>query len=360
MNGSTLLNPPAADEIEFSLFGPGFGECAVCHLGNGAWMIVDSCLDPKTRLPVALQYLKLIGVPVDTAVVSIVATHWHDDHILGMSELLKACPSSKFTITSAFERKDFNVALGPWMDGGSAIDGKGLQELRKICALRRPTSFAGANKIIYERQAAPRCSVQALSPSDAALIVCIKELIAKPLTPFCTRMPNIKGNHASVVLSVEVADRRLLLGGDLEVRADRLFGWLAVVDSQREFGRLKHHVFKISHHGSANGDHPEIWEHLLEQDPHAVLAPFVGGKTKLPTPTDIERIKSQTSKASLTAAPTAGKFRHENRAVEKTMKEVARSLEVIPHDFGHVRMRGKIGESPEVWSVEHFGNAQPL
>ncbi len=360
MNGSTLLNPPAADEIEFSLFGPSFGECAVCHLGNGSWMIVDSCLDPETRVPVALRYLDQIGVPVASGVVCIVATHWHDDHILGLATLLQAVPASRFAITSAFEKKDFNMAIGSWMDGGSFVDGKGLSELRKIWKLGRRPSFAGEHRILFERQEAPVCRVLAMSPSDAALIVCISELSAIPKTQFCTRMPSIKGNHASVVLSVEVENRRLLLGGDLQVRNDRKFGWLAVVDAHCEFDRPKHHVFKIPHHGSANADHPEIWEHLLEPDPHAVLAPFVGGKTKLPTPTDCERIKGSTTKASITASPTAGKFRHPNRSVEKTMREATRSLEVIPHHFGHVRLRGRLGDSPENWTVEHFGDAHAL
>ena len=36
---------PSAREIEVSLFGPGYGECVLVHLGEGQWMIVDSCVE---------------------------------------------------------------------------------------------------------------------------------------------------------------------------------------------------------------------------------------------------------------------------------------------------------------------------
>jgi hypothetical protein len=29
---------PTADQIELTLFGPGYGECAVVHLGNNRWV----------------------------------------------------------------------------------------------------------------------------------------------------------------------------------------------------------------------------------------------------------------------------------------------------------------------------------
>ena len=49
--------PPARDEIELTLFGPGYGESVVLHIGDGAWAIVDSCIDKDGR-PSALSYLE--------------------------------------------------------------------------------------------------------------------------------------------------------------------------------------------------------------------------------------------------------------------------------------------------------------
>jgi len=47
--------PPQPDELEISLFGPGYGESTLVHLGSGNWMIVDSCLDESGEKAIALD-----------------------------------------------------------------------------------------------------------------------------------------------------------------------------------------------------------------------------------------------------------------------------------------------------------------
>ena len=54
MAGSNVNIAPERSEIEVSLFGPGYGESIVLHLGENLWLIVDSCLDPLTRDPAPL------------------------------------------------------------------------------------------------------------------------------------------------------------------------------------------------------------------------------------------------------------------------------------------------------------------
>ena len=137
----------------------------------------------------------------------------------------------------------------------------------------------------------------ALSPSDSAVLATVARLSSIPSSAFRRCMPNIKENHASVVLSVEVGQRRILLGGDLQTRENRDFGWLAIVDSHNASNRAKYEVFKIPHHGSENGDHPSIWSTLLEQCPPAIMTPCVTGSTKLPTPVDRERILQATEQS---------------------------------------------------------------
>lgn len=48
--------PPNSDQIELTLFGPGFGECIAVHFGEGRWIVVDSCIDKKTGNPAVLDY----------------------------------------------------------------------------------------------------------------------------------------------------------------------------------------------------------------------------------------------------------------------------------------------------------------
>ena len=71
---------PSPDEIEVTLFGPGYGEAIAVHLGEGTWLLVDSCIDPVSRAPASGTYLEQIGVSVNQ-VLAIVASHWHDDHV---------------------------------------------------------------------------------------------------------------------------------------------------------------------------------------------------------------------------------------------------------------------------------------
>jgi hypothetical protein len=58
LDGPSLSKPPEADEIEVSVFGPGFGESIVAHLTRGAWITVDSCLDKETLSPAARELLR--------------------------------------------------------------------------------------------------------------------------------------------------------------------------------------------------------------------------------------------------------------------------------------------------------------
>ena len=80
-----MSGPPAANEVEISLFGRGFGEALVIHLGDNRWMLVDSLVE-STGEPVGLRYLSEIGVGRERVERS-VATHWHDDHGAGLARL---------------------------------------------------------------------------------------------------------------------------------------------------------------------------------------------------------------------------------------------------------------------------------
>ncbi|MFC1926027.1 MBL fold metallo-hydrolase, partial [Chloroflexota bacterium] len=100
------IHPPASDELEISIFGSGYGESILLHIGNNQWIIIDSCLDNRTGRPAALVYLNNIGLDVTNAVKVIVATHWHDDHIKGISAICRECRNAKFVIPGAFKSTD--------------------------------------------------------------------------------------------------------------------------------------------------------------------------------------------------------------------------------------------------------------
>ena len=91
---------PQPDEIEVSLFGPGFGECIVIHYGDGRWLVVDSCVDDGK--PVALTYFQKIGVDPAAAVSHFVISHFDNDHIGGATELYSACSAAQIVSGDVF------------------------------------------------------------------------------------------------------------------------------------------------------------------------------------------------------------------------------------------------------------------
>jgi glyoxylase-like metal-dependent hydrolase (beta-lactamase superfamily II) len=105
--GNRVDIAPAHDEIEVSLFGPGYGESIVLHLGENAWFIVDSCIDPAKREPAPLTYLHRIQIDPATSVQQVIATHWHDDHIRGLGRIVQVCGSANFVCSAALRDKEF-------------------------------------------------------------------------------------------------------------------------------------------------------------------------------------------------------------------------------------------------------------
>ncbi|MDE2822319.1 MAG: MBL fold metallo-hydrolase, partial [Chloroflexota bacterium] len=123
--------PPSPDEVEVTLLGPGYGESVLVHIGQGRWIVVDSCIGPA-REPQALDYLRSIGVEPAAAVTLIVATHWHDDHIRGMAKLVEACPDALFSCAAALRRDEFLSAIHALNRRGAFAGTSGVRELHTV------------------------------------------------------------------------------------------------------------------------------------------------------------------------------------------------------------------------------------
>ena len=101
--------PPRDDEFELTLLGPGYGESIVMHIGEGAWVLVDSC--GRADAPAALDYLETLGIDPAKAVKLIVASHWHDDHICGIAHMARACSTATFCCASVLCAEEFLAAF---------------------------------------------------------------------------------------------------------------------------------------------------------------------------------------------------------------------------------------------------------
>ena len=88
--------PLQNDIFQVVVFGTGFGECTLVHIGNNDWIVIDSCLDPQNKAPCALNYLDSLRIPHSDAIKFVVATHWDTDHIEGLGDIFLSSPQSEF------------------------------------------------------------------------------------------------------------------------------------------------------------------------------------------------------------------------------------------------------------------------
>jgi hypothetical protein len=355
------LLPPLADEIEVSLFGPGYGEAVAVHLGSGDWLLVDSCLNDD-RQPAALAYLKSMGIDPGQAVKLLVASHWHDDHVKGIADVFAASTSATFSCAWAMTQKEFLQIAHQYQASDNSVAGSRTTELVKIINLlegRPPIKWTGADKVLLASSGRTPYQITSLSPSDLRAQLFLKEIAKLVPVPKETRRAavDISPNHVASALWVSALGEDILLGSDLEEVADPNCGWSAIVSSTgRPAGKAG--VFKVAHHGSLTGHNDDVWSKMLTAQPVAILTPFnkSGG---LPRTADVQRILEKTPRGYATARPTSKAAVKRDKAVERMVDSVAISFQRAQPKCGHIQLRKRPGVDA-TWRVSLDGNACEL
>lgn len=340
---------PAPHEVEISVFGPGLGECSVIHVGDGDWVIVDSCRDQATGRPVALDYLHALNVDIRNRVQMVVASHWHDDHINGLDELLCEAHNARFVNSAAHELGDIvrltKLSAKAPLASATRTYEKILQILqaRKLAGERRAAVgpvLAGANKTLLSLTSPGRlvpAEVCSLSPSDGVMHLAKQETATALAAVQQRRRPvRQQANQLCIVLMLRFTHFSALLGADLENTAGITEGWNAIIHSQ-ERPKGTSAFFKIPHHGSNNADAAGCWTHLLSPNPIAVVTPY--SCSRLPRKADIERICGNTSLAYITSEPANAGVPRRSNMVDKTLRNIVIDRRVLTTKMGQVRCR---------------------
>ncbi|MFH0775548.1 MAG: MBL fold metallo-hydrolase [bacterium] len=372
-----MCTAPELGEIEVSVFGPGYGESILLHVGNNDWLVIDSCIDLSSKTPLALNYLRQIGVDPSKAVKLIVATHWHDDHIRGLGCIVKECKSATFVCAEALTSREFLTLVEAYGTRSMMESSSGVKEFYEIIQVlkgRRESQrtraipylkFACADKLLWRKEATDSglqypCSLYALSPSDATSFLSKLE-IAKllphekaPKRRILTQPPN----YVAVVLLVEIGNIIILLGSDLEETTDPETGWSVIVNS-RTRPQEKASLFKIPHHGSETAEQSQVWTEMLIKDPVTVLTPCIRGSVSIPTSNDVKRICSKSTRAYATASLKMKRIKRP-KIVEEFIQQMVRTIQPVFSSSGHVRLRTKPNNKASAWSVDLFGDAVPL
>lgn len=352
---SSYGQKPDADEVEVTVFGPGYGEAIVAHLGNNEWIAVDS-RNCSPGQPFALEYLSEIGVSAE-AVKLVVASHWHADHTQGLSEILRCCKNARFVCSQALQPKQFCELVA--LAGRGPAPANPFAEMRDCLEVVRSRGqaavYAASNRVLLEL---PNADVRALSPADASIQLALARFAQAFNQPhFPVTLPPNEENDCSVVLAVSALGIRFLLGGDLEQRNVPNTGWNDVVSLRA--GMATFSAFKVPHHGSENGHNQRVWDEMLDFGLPAVLTPFRKGRTPIPKRTDRDRICGLTEKAYITAPPAGTRYRDPDRFVVNTLREMSASAPFLATKRkGVVRLRRRMRE--QVWSTSTFGEAMLL
>ena len=360
------FSKPRYDEIEVSVFGPGFGECILIHIGNGRWIIVDSCLNPATKEPSPSEYLDQLGIHT-TDIDTIVVTHWHDDHVRGVSKLVEKYKNAKVIVSGAVKGDEFLRLLGFFHRETMIKSSSGVRELTKIIEItkRRRGSIkrAIAERLLVRVKLdddGRKVHITSLSPSDEAILRSnfeVAKLIPEVKSEI-RRIPSIRPNHTAVVLWVSINDINFLLGSDLECSTDQRMGWLNILESETK-PEGKAVFFKIPHHGSESSHEQRVWDEMLHYSPIAVVTPFSKGNIKLPKVKDIDRICSLTDKGYITAENVEKRAKFRNR-IDKIMKSTVKNRKVLFSSYGHVRCRLKTDKDKRQWKIDCLGKALKL
>jgi hypothetical protein len=357
--------PPNPGDIEISVFGPGFGECVLVHVGEGRWFVIDSCFDRQLRKPAALAYFEEIGVDPAKSVEMILVTHWHDDHVAGIDRVVEACPQAPFWCSDALQCTEFLQLIELKLTRPDIKFSRGVRSIGRVVDLIGPQfNFALGGMRIYQRDliisgVETRIEGWVLSPSQYENYLAKQSLGALMLDHNAPegRIPDRNPNHAAVACALLIGNDHILLGADLEEPGDHRLGWSALLSNPGRPQNLHAAVFKIPHHGSATAHHDATWNQLVAASPHAVVTPWNLGGNLLPKVTDVLRVVQRSGSAFISKARI---YQRPIRRQNMVQKLVPRSLRALTKSPGHVRLRKSLTAPINAWNVDLFDGADRL
>jgi len=341
-------------EITLIGTGGGYGESCIIHYGLNNWAIVDSCIDPTTNICLPLAYLQKLGIDLAKDVKFVLCTHWHDDHIRGLSQLLEKCTSAEFHFARANDRMKFLMWVG--LDFQKVSQDKTLSSTKEF---KRCVDIAQSNKIqIKQVNADQRIAaiqnlgvyIYTLSPSPATMnnfdheIAQLIDNYGVPGIKYLKQAPNDK----SVVLFLKLGAHVAILGADLEVSDNTETGWLYILDHST-----------VVRDGSVNGYHDRIWLELLTDSPIAKLTPWNknGG---LPTADMINKYNKKTNKLFITSSGKERSMLKRDKSFKKLTEVFGVKIKEIRYAYGLVRSRIDITDNNSKWDVQLDGESCKL
>lgn len=367
------LGKPESDEIEITTIGVGGfeGESIVVHFGDGKWGVIDSCKSQDdVNLP--LLYLTKLGVSLDNVEV-VVCTHWHSDHIHGLSEVLEACPNATFDYPIVGQDNNLLRYLigGNEAQGSSSVWKEFLRCINMVD--ERRVNYGYADRVVYDH--GNGTMLVSLSPSKKMLDEMHQILVQYDSKENGLSQINesvITPNMCSSALLLCTLDTCVLLGADLEANRyeDEILacvgkcaqrwekGWCNIMQTSRTIRSRKASFFKLPHHSSKTGYCDEVWSNHITEDPVSVTTVYINNAgVKLPKKEMLTQYKDLSSELFMTSAGPKkkdNKREHGKSRLDENKSDKLRSIAVMNEERGIVCSRKKIGEH---WTTQLLGTA---
>ena len=340
--------PPDPDQPEICVFGRGFGECIVVHVGSGRWIVVDSFRD-KSKRPVAETYLDTLHG--EHVVAAVVLTHWDDDHTKGASDLIERYDPPEVWMPAVLDNDEaFEFAAAHASVEATRSVPSGLREFVSVVTGLRAgvTRYALPGRTVAT---GTNAVVRVLSPHDeiakqgfAALGIVQQPGFGEISSP--------RPNNTSIVLRVEMAGGVGLLGADLE---NSEWGWQSIVAGHGDGPEAG--IFKVPHHGSPNAHSADVYERLCCDEVVAAVTRFTPGVTPRPAPADVARLRSVCAAGWICGAEGPRR----RRVVEaEEIHEISLTVDGLwpfQGEVGMVRLRHARGSG---WTAAPFGACEEL
>jgi len=271
---------PAATEIEISVFGRGVGECVVVHVGGGQWVVIDSYelqLNRRSCTPVALQYLsRFPDFRPESNVSSVVLTHLHSDHFVGIDTLAARCVAARLYLPGVSHLGDRAeqalLAIAKSERSGERLVGieKVVHAWRRVKARHPPGNLAlpahGPGTLIVVGAGAA-CSITAISPLGGLFEHVLDDDHLAPTQH--VQLTGTNANLTSIVLWLQAGAHGALLSADMD--DSKLWGWGALLtDREGQKSPAGIGFVKVPHHGSVNPEFLSVMD-AWSESPIAVV-----------------------------------------------------------------------------------------
>jgi len=415
-----ILTPPDADEVEITLIGgtAGYGESVVVHLGNGVWAVVDSCVNAFNGDCAPLSYLKEFYKEEEVAnhLKYVVCTHWHEDHIKGMTKLIDACSrQAVFVLSCADDREKYIYEMleGCEYTGSSrklkelsdsmdlanrkSISIKRVEQDKMIFNIEGVQCFALspspqeiekfeqeiANALLtYHKSLVQISQLKTIDPAkiedaediEGSVIEKFAGLISEKIDeePISSEKVDnllsykdahgVEPNERCVAMLLSFNGHHVILGADLEYDESKSpeSGWQSVANCDC-LHDVEANLFKIPHHGSHTGYYKYFIDKYIKSDAVSKLSSWYLGGYTLPKHDMLVRYFGHSKNLYITTTSLLGK---KNKEKDKTIRGIMNDTTEEIHEFkptlGIIRSRMKKTAIEDMWQTVCFGSAQKI